>query len=61
MPTDLAMFNDDARINAATHVELRRQAHETGRNRAGKMLEDFVRDGLVEGTAIAKRDDIELE
>jgi len=61
LPARLAVFGDDIGENSATDIELRGQAHEARGGGGDQVVENSVGDGLVEGTLVAVRPDVELE
>src|SRR5256714_1306955 len=55
------MLGNDARMDAAAHVEARFQPHEAWPRRAHEVIEDAIGDRLVKRALVAIRPDIELE
>ncbi len=54
------MLGDDRCVEAAAHVEPCCKAHQSRCDCGDEIIEDLVCDGLVEGTLIAKRPDVQF-
>src|SRR5690606_39011417 len=61
LPAGPHVLGDDRGMDAATHVELGRQAHEARRGGAGQVVEDLVGDRLVEAAAVAEGPEVQLQ
>ena len=56
----LPVFRDDRRVDPAAHLELALDARASGRDRRHQVVEDPVRDRLVERALVAVRPEVEL-
>src|SRR5580704_17584446 len=61
LPLRLSALRDNGGVDAAAHVEARRQAQKARRDCGLQMIGDLIGDRLVEGAAIAERPDVELQ
>jgi hypothetical protein len=60
-PVGCAMFGDHGRVDAATHIKARCQTGKARLHGCNEIIENCVRDSLVEGTFVSKRPDVLLE
>src|SRR5580765_7470718 len=61
LPARLSSLGDNAGVDAAAHVEARREPQEARPHGGVQMVGDLVRHGLVKRAAIAERPDVELQ
>jgi len=55
------MFGHDSGVDSSAHVELGRQARESGTHAGCQIVQDLVGNGFVEGAGVPIRPDIEFE
>ena len=61
LPARFAVFRHHVGEDAAAHIELAGEAHETGVGGLGQVVQDAVGDILVEVALVAEGPDVELE
>ena len=61
LPARLSPFHDDGRVDAAPDIEARREPQEARVCRCIKMVGDLIRHGLVKGSTVAERPDVQLQ